>query len=157
MELQQEEGLETQEEEPKPQPKALPRTAPDGSARGLEAEETYRLLRGADVLESGHSTGSYEPRSVLEKQRVLFAEQPVHKTGAMSGFGVFEQTMVVQESSSRPPRALEIRVAEAPPEQASLHASVQPPSRRGSFETVGEDELWEDYLEQAAEDAEAWT
>ena len=157
MELQQEEGLETQEEEPQPQPQAPPRTAPDGSARGLEAEETYRLPRGADVLESGHSTGSYEPRSVLEKQRVLFAEQPVHKTGAMSGFGVFEQTMVVQESSSRPPRALEIRVAEAPPEQASLHASVQPPSRRGSFETVGEDELWEDYLEQAAEDAEAWT
>jgi hypothetical protein len=121
---------------------------------GLETEEPHD---SADVLESGHPTG-YEPRSVLEKQRVLFAEHPVHKTGAMSGFGAFEQTMVVQESSSRPPRALETLVAEAPAEHASLHASVQPPSRRGSLETFGEDEQsWEDYLEQAAEDAEAWT
>jgi hypothetical protein len=121
---------------------------------GLETEEPHD---SADVLESGHPTG-YEPRSVLEKQRVLFAEHPVHKTGAMSGFGAFEQTMVAQESSSRPPRALETLVAEAPAEHASLHASVQPPSRRGSLETFGEDEQsWEDYLEQAAEDAEAWT
>ena len=121
---------------------------------GLETEEPHD---SADVLESGHPTG-YEPRSVLEKQRVLFAEHPVHKTGAMSGFGAFEQTMVVQESSSRPPRALETLVAEAPAERASLHASVQPPSRRGSLVTCGEDEQsWEDYLEQAAEDAEAWT
>ncbi|KOO35384.1 cd4-specific ankyrin repeat protein [Chrysochromulina tobinii] len=65
---------------------------------GLETEEPHD---SADVLESGHPTG-YEPRSVLEKQRVLFAEHPVHKTGAMSvRYKDFYPSIVLSYASGR--------------------------------------------------------